>query len=104
MLLALHAICVNAITTYEGRVAQYLGDGILAYFSYPEAHEDDPRRAVLAGLEIVNGVVARGSGIPGRFGIDIQIRVGIDTGLVSSEPSARAAGPRATRSSATRPT
>jgi class 3 adenylate cyclase/tetratricopeptide (TPR) repeat protein len=82
VLLALHAICVTAITTYEGRVAQYLGDGILAYFSYPEAHEDDARRAVLAGLDIVNGLAAHRQGFTDRFGVDIQVRVGIDTGLV----------------------
>lgn len=82
VLLALHAICVTAITTYEGRVAQYLGDGILAYFSYPEAHEDDARRAVLAGLDIVNGLAAHRQGFTDKFGVDIQVRVGIDTGLV----------------------
>ena len=82
VLLALHAVSVSAITTYEGRVAQYLGDGILAYFSYPEAHEDDARRAVLAGLDIVNGVRARRSAFMARYGVDIQVRVGIDTGLV----------------------
>ena len=82
VLLALHGICVTAITTYEGRVAQYLGDGILAYFSYPEAHEDDARRAVLAGLDIVNGLAAHRQGFIDRFGVDLQVRVGIDTGLV----------------------
>ena len=82
VLVALHAICVNAITTYEGRVAQYLGDGILAYFSYPEAHADDPARAVLAGLEMVNDVVARRPEFLERFGTEVQMRVGIDTGLV----------------------
>jgi class 3 adenylate cyclase/predicted ATPase len=82
VLLALHDIGVTAITAYEGRVALYLGDGILAYFSYPEAHEDDARRAVLAGIDIVNGLVARRAEFSGRFGVDIQVRVGIDTGLV----------------------
>lgn len=82
VLLALHAIAVTAITAYEGRVAQYLGDGILAFFSYPEAHEDDARRAVLAGLDIVNGVEARQQAFQARFGVDIGVRVGIDTGLV----------------------
>jgi class 3 adenylate cyclase/tetratricopeptide (TPR) repeat protein len=82
VLRTLHAISVNAVTTYEGRIAQYLGDGILAYFSYPEAHRDDPRRAVLAGLEIVREVVARGPEFAAGFGIEVQVRVGIDTGLV----------------------
>jgi class 3 adenylate cyclase/predicted ATPase len=82
VLLALHAIAVTAITAYEGRVAQYLGDGVLAFFSYPEAHEDDARRAVLAGLDIVNGVEARQEGFRARFGVEIGVRIGIDTGLV----------------------
>ena len=82
VLQALHAICVDAITTYEGRVAQYLGDGIMAFFSYPEAHADDPRRAVLAALKIVDDIVARRPEFLERFGTEIQIRIGIDTGLV----------------------
>jgi Double zinc ribbon/Adenylate and Guanylate cyclase catalytic domain len=44
--------CAKVITRYEGRVAQYLGDGLLVYFGYPVAHEDDAQRAVRAGLEI----------------------------------------------------
>jgi len=82
VLLALHAIAVTAITAYEGRVAQYLGDGILAFFSYPEAHEDDARRAVLAGLDIANDVASRSPEFHERFGVDIKVRIGIDTGLV----------------------
>jgi class 3 adenylate cyclase len=41
------------IGRYEGRIAQYLGDGLLVYFGYPKAHEDDAQRAVRAGLEII---------------------------------------------------
>jgi len=82
VLRALHAISVTAVTTYEGRVAQYLGDGILAYFCYPEAHSDDALRGVLAGLDIVSEVAAHRSDFTDRFGVDVQVRVGIDTGLV----------------------
>jgi class 3 adenylate cyclase len=46
-------VCVRAITSFDGYVAQYLGDGLLAYFGYPAAHEDDATRAVRAGLAIV---------------------------------------------------
>ncbi|MBI3246194.1 MAG: adenylate/guanylate cyclase domain-containing protein [Deltaproteobacteria bacterium] len=45
--------CGEIIAHYEGHIAQYLGDGLLVYFGYPQAHEDDTRRAVRAGLEIV---------------------------------------------------
>jgi len=80
IILAIQQICVEKVTSFEGRVAQYLGDGVLAYFSYPQAHDDDPRRAVLAGLAIVESV-ARLSGKL-DVGGPIEIRVGIDTGLV----------------------
>jgi Adenylate and Guanylate cyclase catalytic domain len=48
--------CVKVIARYEGHIAQYLGDGLLVYFGYPQAHEDDAQRAVRAGLGIVEAV------------------------------------------------
>ena len=48
--------CAAVIQRYEGYIAQYLGDGLLVYFGYPSAHEDDARRAVRTGLEIIDGV------------------------------------------------
>ena len=68
-----------AIELYEGHIAQYLGDGILAYFGYPRAHEDDAERAgreILAGLEGLNGRLER------ERGIRLAARVGIHTGPV----------------------
>ena len=66
------------ITRFEGHVAKYLGDGVLAYFGWPQAHEDDPERAVQAGLTVVEAV--------GRLstptGEALAARVGIATGLV----------------------
>ena len=66
------------ITRFEGHVAKYMGDGVLAYFGYPRAHEDDAERAVLAGLAAVQAV--------GRLrtpdGETLAARVGIATGLV----------------------
>src|SRR5262249_3310462 len=50
---AFHACCANAIKARGGMVAQYLGDGVLAYFGYPTAHENDAERAILAGLAIL---------------------------------------------------
>ena len=57
-------------------MAKYMGDGVLVYFGYPQAHEDDAERAVRAGLELVGAVSALQSNAP------LQIRVGIATGLV----------------------
>ena len=53
VLMLYHATCTKVVDQYEGYVAQHLGDGVLAYFGYPNAHEDDARRAVTAALEIV---------------------------------------------------
>src|SRR5579872_2317601 len=70
--------CVAAICKYEGHVAQYLGDGILAYFGYPQAQEDAADRAVRASLEIVETIGQLKQ--PDRRAL--QARVGIATGLV----------------------
>ncbi len=76
MLLTLHRICVDAVTRYEGRIAQYRGDGVLAYFCYPQAHEDDARRGVLASLMITESVAAA---LPES---DFAVRLGVATGPV----------------------
>ena len=69
--------CVaETVSHLGGFVAKYMGDGVLAYFGYPQAHEDDAERAVRAGLELVGAVSARKSNAP------LQTRVGIATGLV----------------------
>src|SRR5215468_3442250 len=56
LMVAYQQICANTIDHYDGYVARYMGDGILAYFGYPIAHEDDAERAVRAGLELVSRV------------------------------------------------
>jgi class 3 adenylate cyclase len=48
--------CAKVIARFEGHIAQYLGDGLLVYFGYPQAHEDDAQRAVRAGLGIVEAL------------------------------------------------
>ena len=70
----------EAIRAFEGHVAQHLGDGLLVYFGYPLAHEDDARRAVLAGL----GVLAAMAGVNDRLpvGRSLALRIGIHTGPV----------------------
>jgi class 3 adenylate cyclase len=73
---------VTVIERHGGHVAQYLGDGILAYFGYPEAREDDARRAVRASLEVVRSVELLNSQIDPRLGITLGVRVAAHTGLV----------------------
>jgi len=76
------ATCATIIHRFEGYIAQYLGDGLLIYFSYPLAHEDDARRAVRAGLEIVEAIGALNIRLEGDQGIQLAVRLGIHTGLV----------------------
>src|SRR4051812_33469042 len=71
------ARCSEAIEQHSGYTARFVGDGVLAYFGYPEAHEDDARLAALAGLRIV----AACEDLRARLGRDdIAVRVGIHTG------------------------
>ncbi len=53
---AYQATAAEVVNRFEGHIAQYLGDGLLVYFGYPRAHEDDARRAVHAGLEIIEAL------------------------------------------------
>ena len=81
---------VGAVTRFGGHVAQYLGDGVLVYFGYPEAFEDEARFAVQAGLELVHAVAAlNGPRWPGR---SIAARVGIATGMVVAAQTAPGSG------------
>ncbi len=73
---------IRPIYKYEGMVARLMGDGILAFFGAPIAHEDDPQRAVLAGLDIVAGIKPYCDQIRQSHGISLEVRVGINTGLV----------------------
>jgi class 3 adenylate cyclase/tetratricopeptide (TPR) repeat protein len=73
---------IDPIYHYEGTVARLQGDGLLAFFGAPISHEDDPQRAILAGLEIVQAVHDYGQAVKGRLGIELEVRVGINTGLV----------------------
>jgi class 3 adenylate cyclase len=74
---AYQAACAQVIARFEGHVAKYLGDGVVAYFGWPRAHEDDAERAVRAGLELV-AAVAR---LEPQAAVRLQARVGIATGL-----------------------
>ena len=74
---AYHRAVADVVRSFDGFVAKYMGDGVLAYFGYPRAHEDDAERAVRAGLEVLDAV--------GHLDVELvkpQARVGIATGLV----------------------
>ena len=73
---------IAPVYKYEGTLARLMGDAILAFFGAPIAHEDDPQRAVLAGLEILESVKPYAEEIKRKWGIELAVRVGINTGLV----------------------
>ena len=73
---------IRPIYQYEGLVPRLMGDAILAFFGAPIAHEDDPQRAVLAGLEIQQEIKKYAVEIRHKYGLDFGLRVGINTGLV----------------------
>jgi class 3 adenylate cyclase len=95
---AYHRCVAEAVRRFDGLVAKYMGDGVLVYFGYPRAHEDDPERAMRAGLDIVDAVgrleapaipgtpapvSSTGQALGGRpSGDRLQVRIGIATGLV----------------------
>src|SRR5215831_12648174 len=75
---AYHAACARITLSYDGFLADFRGDGILAYFGYPRAHEDDAERTVRAGLDII-AAIAR---LETRAGEPLSVRIGIATGIV----------------------
>ena len=73
---AYHKCVAEPVSRFGGFVAKYMGDGVLVYFGYPQAHEDDPERAVRAGLVLIDAVGQLRKTEP------LQVRIGIGTGLV----------------------
>src|SRR5499433_3118243 len=74
--------CAKVIARFEGHIAQYLGDGLLVYFGYPLAHEDDAQRAVRAALGIVEALGQLNIRLRQERGVQLAIRLGVHTGLV----------------------
>jgi class 3 adenylate cyclase len=74
--------CAKVIARFEGHIAQYLGDGLLVYFGYPLAHEDDAQRAVRAGLGMVEALGQLNTRLMQERGVHLAVRLGIHTGLV----------------------
>src|SRR5512145_1738798 len=72
----------KVIQSYAGHIAQYLGDGLLVYFGYPTAHEDDARRAVHTGLGIVQAITTLNTRLKAQYGVQLAVRLGIHTGPV----------------------
>lgn len=73
---------ITPVFRYEGTIPRLMGDAVLAFFGAPIAHEDDPERAVRAGLEMVAGIRGYREKIRRERGLDFDVRVGINTGLV----------------------
>src|SRR5438309_11434616 len=74
---AYHRAVAEVVAEFDGFVAKYMGDGVLAYFGYPRAHEDDAEHAVRAGLSVIDAVR--------RLDVEsvkLKVRIGIATGLV----------------------
>jgi class 3 adenylate cyclase len=79
---AYHEAAGREIERFDGHVAQYLGDGMLVYFGYPRAHEDDAHRAVRSGLAILAAVERVSAELEGRHGLPLALRIGVHTGGV----------------------
>ncbi len=73
---------ITPVYSYEGTLARLMGDAILAFFGAPISHEDDPERAVRAALEIIEGIGPYRESVKAEFGVEFDVRVGINTGLV----------------------
>ena len=75
-------VCAGAVSKFDGHIAKYLGDGLLIYFGYPQAHEDDPQRAVRAGLAILQDMNPLNVRLKTDKDLELTVRIGIHTGLV----------------------
>jgi predicted ATPase/class 3 adenylate cyclase len=82
VLRAYQDICNNCVTRYGGNINQYIGDGAVAFFGYPSAHDNDAERGILAGLAIIAGVRDLDASLKSRGEPGLQARIGIHTGLV----------------------
>ncbi len=82
MVRAYQRTCSEIIQRYEGHVAQLLGDGLLVYFGYPQAHEDDAHRAVRTGLGILAAIEDLNKELKREKALQLAMRLGIHTGLV----------------------
>jgi class 3 adenylate cyclase len=77
---AYQQVCSEVISRFDGHIAQLLGDGLLVYFGYPQAHEDDAQRAVRAGLDMLAAMEATQIRLQHEKSIQLALRIGIHTG------------------------
>jgi predicted ATPase/class 3 adenylate cyclase len=86
VIIAYQEMCAHVIRRFEGYLARYIGDGLLVYFGYPQAHEDDAQRAIRVGLGIVAALPHLNTQLTQTVGAlhgsPLQVRIGIHTGLV----------------------
>jgi len=75
-----HKAANHVVARYGGHIAQYLGDGLLIYFGYPRAHEDDSERAIRAARDLLEEIKTASDDFQRDFGVGIQARIGIHTG------------------------
>ncbi len=75
-------LCASAIERFQGYTAAYVGDGVVAYFGYPHAHEDDAQRSVHAALGIRDGLVDLNTRLGASLGVTIDVRIGLNSGVV----------------------
>jgi class 3 adenylate cyclase len=78
---AYQSTCAEVIQRFDGYIAQHLGDALLVYFGYPQAHEDEGQRSILAGLGMLEAMKTLNESLEQDKGIRLSIRVGIHTGL-----------------------
>jgi class 3 adenylate cyclase/tetratricopeptide (TPR) repeat protein len=90
---AYYAACEEVVQQYEGHIAQYLGDGLLVYFGYPHAHEDDARRALLTGLRLLTAIDTLNLRLRQAQAVELAVRIGVHTGLVVVEDRADTSRP-----------
>jgi class 3 adenylate cyclase/predicted ATPase len=82
IIMSYDSAATEAVERFGGHVAQYLGDGLLVYFGYPRANDDDPQRAVLAGLAIVDSISALNRRVTNQRRPKLSVRIGIHSGSV----------------------
>jgi class 3 adenylate cyclase len=75
-----HDLATNSVARFGGHIAQYLGDGVLIYFGFPQAHEDDAERAIRAGLLILDEIRTLNDVLEAKRLPQLGVRIGIHTG------------------------
>src|SRR5262249_26961247 len=77
-----HRMCRAEVERFEGHVARFMGDGVLAYFGFPQAREDDPVRGVRRSLAIIEAASTLDQQVSKSYGVSVAVRVGLHTGPV----------------------